>query len=205
MFARAAVGIGSCSGSIHFRNIPIVRYTTECSAVVNSFFNSMLGTRKLTPTSSTPMPPRLAMAFCSGSRLATLMRLSNGPVHRALRLSWNRTSTRIPSIEKCGYVTRTVTWLSLQVRMARWVRDSLSLALSPFPAQAQVNGDELNFPSPGVWDAQLKKSGDVTSLRRLFARQRGFERHGDVSAHPNRITSGLVVAAKPQETPQRRG
>jgi hypothetical protein len=32
-----------------------------------------------------------------------------------------------------------------------------------------------------------------------------FERNGDVSAHPNRITSGLVVAAKPQETPQRRG
>ena len=69
MFARAAVGISSCSVSIHFRNIPIARYTTDCSSVANSFFNSMLGTRNLTPTSSTPMPHSPAMASCFGSRV----------------------------------------------------------------------------------------------------------------------------------------
>ena len=137
---------GSCSGSIRFRNTPIARYTTECSAVVNSFFNSMLGTRKITPTSSTPMPRRLAMASCFGSRLATLMRLSSGPVHRTLKSSWNRTSTRIPSTEKCGYVTRMVTWLSLQVRTARLVRDSLFLALSPSPRKHNSVGTKSELP-----------------------------------------------------------
>jgi bla regulator protein blaR1 len=52
MFARAADGIGSCSASIHFLNTPIAKCTIECSAVVNSFFNSTLGTRMLTNVSS---------------------------------------------------------------------------------------------------------------------------------------------------------
>ena len=58
---------GSCSDSIHFRKIPVTKSTIECNTVVNSFFNSMLGTRKLTPTWSTPMRHRLAMGSCLGS------------------------------------------------------------------------------------------------------------------------------------------
>jgi hypothetical protein len=59
---------------------------------------------------------------------------------------WNRTSTRIPSTEKCGYVTRMVTWLSLQVRTARLVRDSLFLALSPSPRKHNSVGTKSELP-----------------------------------------------------------